>query len=162
VIGIALAFREVPLAQLRDSVAETTFREYRTWKRVNVKPVMSEDHSDTWVVTYLNARAAGPALARQFPLPEGAVVVKESFASVNQQPGARGPVYVMEKRGRGYNAPYADWHWAVVEPDGKVSMSGKGANSEETFVCAECHVRARVNDFMYGRGTEMKVAPIPR
>ena len=66
----------------------------------------------------------------------------------------------MEKRDRGDDPANADWHWAVVEPDGKIGMSGSGRRDQETSLCAECHTKARVNDCVFGRGTEMKVTPI--
>jgi hypothetical protein len=121
---------------------------------------MSESHNDTWVVTYVNPKAEGPALAGRFPFPAGAILIKESFKDVNQKPGPRGPVYMMEKRARGYDTANADWHWTVIEPDGKVGMSGSGRRDLETFVCAECHAKARANDLVFGRGTEMKVTPV--
>ena len=160
-IGSAVVVHERSLAATgRDPLAESVFREYRGWKRVNSTPVLSEPHNDTFVVTYLNPRAEGPALAGRFPFPEGAILVKESFAVVNRRPGPRGAVFVMEKRARGYDAANADWHWAVIEPDGKIGMSGSGRRDQDTALCAECHVKARVNDFVFGRGTEMKVTPI--
>jgi hypothetical protein len=159
-IGSAAVEHEPLLAQVRDPVAEGAFRDYRGWKRANATPMASEAHNDTLVVTYLNPRAESLALAGKFPLPEGAILVKESFASAGGKPGARGPVFVMEKRARGYDPANADWHWAVVEPDGKVTMSGAGRPQLETALCAECHARARTNDFVFGRGTDMKVRPI--
>jgi hypothetical protein len=147
-IGSAVVVHERSLAAaVRDPVAESVFRDYRGWKRVNSPPVLSEPHNDTFVVTYLNPRAEGPALAGPFAL-------------VNGRPGPRGAVFVMEKRARGYDAPNADWRWAVIEPDGKIGMSGSGRRDQDTALCAECHVKARVNDFVFGRGTEMKVTPI--
>lgn len=140
-------------------MAEATFRDYRGWKRVNAAPLMSEAHNDTWVVTYLNPNAQGPALAGRLPFPPGAILVKELFNDVKGKPGPRGPVYVMEKRARGYDAANGDWHWAVIEADGKVSMSGSGRRELETFVCADCHARARANDLVFGTETEMKLTP---
>ena len=160
-IGSAVVVHERSLAAaVRDPVAESVFRDYRGWKRVNTAPVLSESHNDTFVVTYLNPKAEGPALTGRFPFPEGAILVKESFAAVSQRPGPRGAVFVMEKRARGYDAAHADWHWAVIEPDSAVGMSGSGRRDQETALCAECHVKARVNDFVFGRGTEMKVTQI--
>jgi hypothetical protein len=159
-IGLFALIDERLPAQGRDPVAEGAFRDYRGWKRVSPAPVLSESHNDTWVVTYLNSRAEGRALAGRFPFPEGAILVKESFGNVDQRPGPRGPVYVMEKRAHGYDAANGDWHWAVVEPDGKLGMSGSGRRDEETSLCAECHAKARVNDFVFGRGTAMKVTPV--
>ena len=160
VIGILAGFLEASLAQGRDPVAEAAFREYKTWKQVSTAPIMSEAHNDTWVVTWVNAKAEAGATAGRFPLPEGAIVVKESFQNANQKPGARGPVYVMEKRARGYDPAGGDWHWAVVEADGKVSMSGTGRREHETFLCADCHAKAKVNDYLFGRGTTLKVTPV--
>jgi len=143
-----------------DKVAETTWKVYRGWKKVNDKPVLSETHGNRWVFTYLNKPAEGAALAGKFPFPPGAVLAKESFENEGGKPGAKGPLFLMEKRKKGYDAANNDWHYAVVNPDGTVAMSGSGKDGSPTQFCAACHESAKVNDFVFGNGTIMKVTPV--
>jgi hypothetical protein len=65
----------------------------------------------------------------------------------------------MEKRGRGCDADHADWHWAVLDPDGTVPMTGSGKEASPTHFCAACHGAAKANDYVFGNGTTMKVKP---
>jgi len=148
-----------PAKPVKDKVAEATFKEYKGWTKVNEKPVMSATHGNTWVFTYVNKKSEGPALAGKFPLPAGAILAKESFQDAGGKPGARGALFVMEKRKKGYDPANSDWHYAVVNPDGTVAMSGSGKAGSSTQFCAGCHMSAKVNDFVFGNGTIMKVKP---
>ena len=85
--------------------------------------------------------------------------MKESFEGQDGKPGPRGPVFIMEKRGEGYDRDHANWHYAMVEPSGVVSMSGSGHPRSPTQFCSACHAMAKANDFVFGNGTIMKVKP---
>lgn len=149
-----------PAATVKDKAAEAAFKEYKGWKKVNDQPVLSETHGNRWVFTYLNKKAAAAGLAGKFPFPRGAVLAKESFENEGGKPGLRGPLFVMEKRGKGYDPANDDWHYAVVNPDGTVAMSGSGREGHATQFCAGCHESAKVNDYVFGKGTVMKVKPV--
>lgn len=149
-----------PTAAVGDKAAEAVFKAYKGWKKVNEKPGLSETHGNRWVFTYLNKPAEGPGLVGKFPFPPGAVLAKESFENQGGKLGARGPLFIMEKRRRGYDTANNDWHYAVVNPDGKVAMSGSGKDGSPTQFCAACHESAKVNDYVFGNGTTMKVTPV--
>ena len=145
-------------SRLTDPVAERTFREYTTWPKVSEAPVKSEGHGDRWVVTYLNPRGERAGLTGSFPFPEGTILAKESFQDAGGRPGTvTGPLYIMEKRRRGYDPQRGDWHYAMVNPDGRVAMSGSGDPAFQTHLCAECHDSSKVNDYVFGTKTRMKV-----
>ena len=148
-----------PVAAVKDPVAETAFKQYKEWKKVNAAPVLSATHGSRYVFTYLNKTAEPSGLRGRFPFPDGAVLAKESFDGQDGKPGPQGPLFVMEKRGKGYDRDHADWHYAVVEPTGVVSMSGSGHDRSPTHFCAACHAMAEANYYVFGNGTIMKVKP---
>lgn len=148
-----------PAAAVKDPVATSTAREYRNWKKVNDQPVLSATHGNRYVFTYINKTAQPAALNGKFPFPAGAILAKESFEGQAGKPGPRGPLFVMEKRKNGYDPDHADWHYAVVDPDGSVSLSGSGKQGSPTAFCAACHQQAKANDYVFGNGTTMKVKP---
>ncbi|MBI4607789.1 MAG: cytochrome P460 family protein [Candidatus Rokubacteria bacterium] len=149
-----------PARTANDKGAEATFKAYRGWKKVNDKPVLSETHGNRWVFTYVNRKAETAGLAGKFPFAPGAVLAKESFENAGSKPRARGPLFIMEKRRKGYDAANNDWHYALVNPDGEVAMSGSGKDGSPTQFCAACHESAKVNDYVFGNGTTLKVTPI--
>jgi hypothetical protein len=148
------------MAAEKDPVAETAFKQYKDWKKVNTAPVLSATHGNRYVFTYLNKEAEPSGLRGRFPFPKGAVLVKESVEAQNGKPGPRGPVFIMEKRDVGYDRDHANWHYAMVEPSGLVSMSGSGHPRSPTQFCSACHAMAKANDFVFGNRTIMKVKPI--
>jgi hypothetical protein len=148
-----------PAVAVSEPVAETAFKEYTGWKKVNATTVLSTAHGNRYVFTYLNKTAEGSGLPGKFPFPVGAILAMESFEAVDGKPGPKSLLFIMEKRGKGYDREHADWHYAVVESTGVVSMRGSGHARSPTRSCATCHVVAKTNDYVFGRGTIMKVTP---
>src|SRR5262245_46184802 len=146
-------------AAMKDLVAEATFKEYKAWRKVNTEPVLSASHGNRYVFTYLNKAAEPSGLRGNFPFSKGAVLAKESFEAKDGKPGAQGPLFIMEKRGEGYDRGHANWHYAVVDPSGAVSSSGSGHERSATQSCSACHAMAKANDYVFGNGTIMKVKP---
>jgi hypothetical protein len=144
---------------VKDATAAATAKAYKGWKKVNDQPVLSPSHGNRLVFTYLNKRAEGAGLSGKFPFAEGAVLAKESFENEGGKPGARAPLFIMEKRKKGYDPGHNDWHYVTVNPDGTVAMSGTGKDGSPTQFCAACHSVAKVNDYVFGNGTIMKVKP---
>lgn len=101
----------------RDATAEAALQVYRGWKKVNEAPVLSQTHGNRFVFTYVNPTAARAALSGAFPFPVGAVLAKESFENDGGKAGPKGPLFVMEKRARGYDPERNDWHYAMLNPD---------------------------------------------
>ena len=115
-----------------DPVAESAAKQYKSWKKVNAEPVLSATHGNRYVVTYLNKTAEPSGLNGKFPFPAGAVLAKESFEGQGGKPGPKGPLFIMEKRKNGYDRAHGDWHYAIVDPDGTVTMTGSGMEQSPT------------------------------
>jgi Cytochrome P460 len=147
-------------AVTKDKAAEAAFKEYKGWKKVNGQPVASASHGGTLVFTYLNKKGEPAAANGKFPFPAGSVLVKEAFDDQGGKPGGMSKVFVMEKRAKGYDSANGDWHYAVVMPDGAVAMTGNGKAGSSTQFCGACHQQAKVNDYVFGNGTTMKVKPV--
>jgi len=145
----------------QDPVATATAKQYRTWRKVNDAPVLSATHGNRHVFTFVNRKAEVAALSGRFPFPVGAILAKESFEDQGGRPGAKGPLFVMEKRAKGYDAAHGDWHYAVVAPDGTAALAGNGKDGSPTAFCAACHSMAKINDYVFGNGTRMKVKATP-
>jgi hypothetical protein len=92
----------------KDPVAEAAFKQYKDWKKVNTAPVLSATHGNRYVFTYLNKTAEPAGLRGRFPFPKGAVLAKESFEGQDGKPGPHGPLFIMEKRGEGYDREHAN------------------------------------------------------
>jgi hypothetical protein len=88
------------------------------------------------------------------------MLVKEAFDDQSGKPGGMSKVFLMEKRAKGYDGANGDWHYAVVMPDGAVAMTGSGKAGSPTQFCGACHQAAKVNDYVFGNGTTMKVKPV--
>ncbi len=120
---------------------------YSTWAKFteNQTPVPSKSHMDMFVVTYHNDVVADAVTNNTLPLPDGAILVKDNFASADAaMPMA---VTVMSKEG-------GEWYWLEATPDGKVvidSMMDKGKPLEGKGVtmCVGCHDGAKDNDQVF-------------
>jgi hypothetical protein len=124
---------------------------------VNATPIFSATHGNSFVVTYVDPTGSPAARAGKFPFPAGSVIVKEAFENQECRPGRQGAVFVMEKREPGYDPEGNDWHWVRYNPDG--TLWGEGKSGGRMDFCRACHSVARVNDFVFGNGTSMKVSP---
>ena len=147
-------------AVTKDSAAEVAFKQYKSWKKVNAEPVKSASHGSTLVFTYVNKTAEPAATSGKFPFPAGSMLVKEAFDDQGGKPGGMSKVFLMEKRAKGYDSTNGDWHYAVVMPEGAVAMTGNGKAGSPTQFCGACHQSAKVNDYVFGNGTTMKVKPV--
>ena len=82
---------------------------------------------------YVNAIGAEAYLADDNPLPEGTVVVKETFDGATCDNDDELVLWsAMRKEQAGFDAQDADWHWQDVEPDRTVINDTK-------MRCIACH-----------------------
>lgn len=75
---------------------------------------------------------------KEFPLPDGAIIVKENY----MPDGELAAVTVMQKI-KGYNPEAGDWFWAKYAPDGTVQVSGKVDS------CIGCHAQKKSSDWIF-------------
>ncbi|HEY0190903.1 MAG TPA: cytochrome P460 family protein [Kofleriaceae bacterium] len=120
--------------------------DYASYRKLTDKPFQSLDHGNRWVDVYVNARGADAYLSGA-PMPVGSIVVKTSVQNDHGRPSAiEGPVFVMEKRARGYDPPRDDWYyairWADPPPGERAKLGGPfywRGKSPHVAYCWECH-----------------------
>ena len=116
---------------------------YRRWQRFNAAPYPSATHGSRYVNNYGNALAApygrpdGP-----LPLPEGAVLAKDSFAVTADGDVFLGPLFLMEKMAAGFDATSRNWRYSMIMPDGSFFGITGGDNAERVQFCITCHATA--------------------
>ena len=88
--------------------------------------------------TFTNDIAFDALSKKAFPLPEGAVVVKENY----MPDGKLAAITVMQKI-KDFNPEGGDWFWAKYTPDGTVQASGKVGG------CIGCHAQKKASDWIF-------------
>jgi hypothetical protein len=116
---------------------------YQNWRRYNKVPYRSSLHGALLVNNYANATAAGYGkYERLGSLPAGSIVVKDSFSVTEGGEVTTGPLFLMEKREKGFNTASNDWLYMMINPNGAVAGITKGENTAAVRFCAECHNKA--------------------
>lgn len=127
-------------AYAKAGLAEAT--SYRSWRTYSTFPYQSKAHAMRYVHNRGNARA--PEYGRYEDggtLPEGSVLAKDSFVlSMDGKIGV-GPLFLMQKKRKGWNAAALDWNYVMIMPNGAVRQS-KGIQN----FCNECHWAAGPED----------------
>ena len=123
---------------------------YRDWRRFNTAPYLSSTHGQLYVNNYANqAGAAYGRYERGGPLPEGAVLIKDSIRATADGETAPGPIFVMEKMAAGFNYVSGDWRYSVVTPEGELWGATNGAGAERVEFCIGCHLAREATDHLY-------------
>ncbi|MGF1477505.1 MAG: cytochrome P460 family protein [Geminicoccaceae bacterium] len=113
---------------------------YRGWPRYNSSPFRSATHGERYVNVYANARASDYGLFEEAaPLPEGAIIAKDSFTVTEDGRTYPGPLFVMEKMAEGFDERSGDWRYAMIMPDGSFIGESLRANDRSMDFCVECH-----------------------
>jgi Cytochrome P460 len=112
---------------------------YLTYPKLTDKPFLSLDHGNRWVEVYVNDIGVA-AYDSAGPIPVGTIIVKASWLDDGGKPGARGPLYIMQKRAAGYDPEHRDWwyamHWET--PSSGPPRYWRGRSPRIAF-CAGCH-----------------------
>jgi hypothetical protein len=122
--------------------------DYATYTRVNKAPYESPTHGKRFVEVYVNqVGLAAYQSAAEFPT--GTIVVKTSWETVDGKPtDVPGPIFVMEKRAKGFAPEHQDWwyglHWEKVPASWVARMGGKDqvywrSPSKKVDYCWGCH-----------------------
>ena len=99
-------------------------------------------HKSAFITVYVNNHGKDAMFTQQSPrFPEGSVIVKEKFETMDGKP----VLYtIMRKREAGYNPELGDWEFSVVGANGtEVLAKGKLEN------CQSCHVGEGTSDFVF-------------
>ena len=116
---------------------------YTFWPRVNTVPYRSAQHGQRFVNNYTNEAARAYRMyERSGPMPEGAVLVKDSFAVTQRGDVFSGPLFVMEKMPRGFSPKSRDWRYTMIMPDGSLFGTTKGEGGRRVEFCITCHAVA--------------------
>ncbi len=141
-------------SQLRNSYrqAEDPITEaYQTWRRFNHTPYRSPNHGERFVNHYGNPEAAGYAKFENLsPLPEGAIIIKDSFTVTRHGDVRSGPLFMMEKMPAGFPSRAGTWRFMMLRGDDLLVGITDGEGAEKVQFCGECHHNAGArNDFLY-------------
>jgi hypothetical protein len=109
------------------------------WRRYNRVPYLSTTHGDRYINNYANAKADAYGRGGTGPMPEGAVLAKDSFTVTRRGDVFTGPLFLMEKMPSGFSGETRDWRYTMIMPDGSVFGTTDGAGSERVEFCATCH-----------------------
>ncbi len=116
---------------------------FQSWRRPNREPDRSAVHGQRFVNHYANDLARDYGIFQsEKPFPEGAIIVKDSFAVTETGEVMSGPMFLLEKREQGFNPRSKDWLFVVNEPNGEVVGVTNGAGSSKKRFCADCHRQA--------------------
>ena len=115
-------------------------RGYLAWPRYNTVPYRSSQHGERFINNYANAAAVRYRLYEDSgPMPQGAILVKDSFAVTEAGDVFSGPLFVMEKMAPGFNPASGDWRYTMIMPDGSLMGTTGGAGSARMEFCVTCH-----------------------
>jgi uncharacterized membrane protein len=132
--------------------------------KMNTRPWLSRTHGNRWVNTYVSKNAV-QAYKNSDPLPEGSLVVKESFEGLGGQPSSiSGPLYVMRKGKLSDSPKTGGWQYALrwdhPVPGNPEKISGPVTwlpGDPALHSCVQCHNHFHAVDEMGGVPSEVAV-----
>lgn len=138
--------------------------DYASYRRVTDEMFRSLDHGNRWVHVYVNEIGAEPYLAGG-AIPVGTIIVKTSVQAVDDRPSdIEGPIFVMEKRAKGYAPAQDDWwyaiHWAHPPAAEAARFGGPfywRGRSPRVAYCWKCH-----DDYVNSLGGLIPSSLLPR
>lgn len=146
----------LPVGNLSDPLEAA--RDYRhSLVKMNSKPWNSRTHGHRWVNTYVSKEAAD-AYKNSNPLPEGSLVVKESFEDLNGKiSDVPGPLYVMRK-GKAADSPSTGgWQYALAwekpaahNPENILMPVKWLPGDSHLSSCVKCHNHFKTSDYVGG------------
>lgn len=112
--------------------------DYRSWKLASSAPANPGFHSERFLMTWVNETGFDAytdyAEGDNVTVPEGTVLVKESFSISKKGVGKPGPLFIMQKVKEGSSPKTMDWHYMMVMPN------GTPAAVNVYQACNVCHV----------------------
>ncbi len=124
---------------------------YSSWTRFSKHAYVSSTHGGRYVQNFANkkARAYG-RYEKSGKMPKGAVVAKNSFSASPAGKVGVGPLFLMEKMGKGFNKASGDWAYSMVMPNGSIFGVTNGKGSAKVKFCIGCHATvAEAQDHMF-------------
>jgi hypothetical protein len=132
---------------------------YTKWRRYSKVAYQSATHGQRYVQNYANARGGKYAgFEKAGKMKKGAVLAKDSFSVNKAGHLGVGPLFLMEKMGKGFNKASGDWRYTMVMPNGSVFGTTNGKGSARVKFCAECHAAVgETQDHMFFLPSEYRV-----
>ena len=114
---------------------------YQDWKNFATSPYISDTHGGRFVNNYANAIGEGRYGKYEDAgrMPVGSVLAKDSFSVKANGKAAPGPLFLMEKMPKGFNAGTGNWKYTMILPNGRVLGTTNGKGSANVAFCADCH-----------------------
>jgi hypothetical protein len=129
---------------------DKTAKAYGTWKRYNKAAFVSDTHGGRYVNNYANRRGAKYGkFEKAGSMPKGTVLAKDSFGAAPNGRLSAGPLFIMEKMGKGFNKASGNWKYSMVMPNGAVFGTTGGKGSNNVKFCYECHIAADVDSMFF-------------
>jgi len=91
------------------------------------------------MTTYLNSIALDAIMDGSGILPDGSIIVKETYAPQDSTFEAVTTMYKVE----GYNPDANDWFWLMNSPEGMIGAEGR------VQMCIDCHAGAADTDYVF-------------
>lgn len=149
-------------ARIRENYAlsgDPVVMAYQNWRRYNKVPYRSPNHGERFVNNYANDQAGRYRLFEKLgSLPQGAVVIKDSFTVTRRGQVMTGPFFLMEKLAPGARPETGDWLFMMIRPDGALMGITGGQGTANVAFCAACHNKAPAGqDHLYFLPEEFRV-----
>jgi cytochrome P460 len=122
---------------------DMTFKDWRSWNRVNPTVLLSTGHADVYVHIFVDNLAKNTYLAASSPYPECSRIIKaqhtdETATEVEE-------LAIMVKMPEGYDPEHNDWWYARYDPTGTEAIS----SGKMVTDCRTCHEQASETDYLF-------------
>ncbi len=132
-------------------------KDYKLWDKINEDIItgdttgfmgMAHRGPDGFRNIYINAKGTQVAFGeKEYPFPEGTIVVKEVFANNDGAQGDLMSLTIMIKRAEGYDPGHGDWEYIMTNPAFEVQAQGI------VEMCIGCHDSADDKDYIFWNST---------
>ena len=129
---------------------ELAAQKFRGWRQYNNAPYRSATHGNRYINNYANGTASGYGRLKPGEhMPPGALLAKDSFTVSANGDVYGGPLFLMEKLGKGVSPRTGDWRYAMIMPDGSYFGDSTGDGAERVGFCNGCHRTAADSDYLF-------------
>ena len=132
---------------------------YQGWQRFSAYPYRSAVHGERFVNNYANETAKRYGhFEKAGQMPVGAIVAKDSFTVTESGNVMTGPLFMMEKKPKGFDPNAGDWLFLMIRPDGTLAGETGNRNTESVAFCVTCHNTAPpAQDHLFFMPPEVRV-----
>ena len=129
-----------------------TFEDWRSWQKLNHKPMFSKGHGKTWVDIYVNDLAEETYRNVSAPYPVCAKIVKANYE--DEEGKSFKSLTVMVKMPNGYDPENGNWWYAnSYDADGAKPVRQGRLYTE----CIVCHSGASETDYLFSKDVMAEV-----